>query len=206
MPYQYLPFVFILFLSTTLIGQQYSARTAHLYVQSANKFVEIEADNYQMNSTIDATNGKINLLGLLKSFEFRIGGLDQAFNSKLIKTISHPKFKYIGEITNIKMVQFNVPGKYPIDIKGTLYVWDLKRITPGTGVIEVHKDGTITAHSDISFQIEDASVEKTNKLIKSYMPPTLLLDMDKLGISKSVKVKVNGTYRKKRSSSNASSK
>jgi len=185
--------------------QQYSSRTAHIYVQSANNFVNIEADNFQVNSTIDAVSGKINMLGLLKSFEFRIGGLDQAFNSKLVKTLIHPKFKYIGKIQNLSSINFDRPGKYPITFKGILYVWDLKRVTPGEGILEVKEDGSISASTDISFLIEEASVHKANSLIKSYMPPGLTINTDKLGISRTVKVTANGTYRQRRSSSSQGS-
>ena len=186
--------------SHLLFGQQYSSRTGHLYVQSANRFVNIEADNYQINSTINAATGKIVLLGLLKSFEFRIGGLDQAFNSNAVKTISHPKFNYKGEITNISTVRFNSPGTYPVKFQGVLELWNMKRTTPGTGTITVHENGTISIASDISFQIEEASVQKANQLIKSYMPSGVNIDTDKLGISRTIRVEANGTYRKRRSS------
>ncbi len=201
MLYRSLIFFSILLLSLPLLGQQYSVRTAHLYVQSANKFANIEADNYQVNSTIDATTGKVNILGLLKSFEFRIGGLDRAFNSRLAKTVIHPKFKYIGEISNIESVNFNRPGTYSVNFKGTLIIWDMERTTPGSGTIEVHADGFISFTSDISFQIEEASVEKANKLIQSYLPSGININTDQLGLSRNIKVQASGKYRKRRSSS-----
>ena len=178
-------------------GQKYSTRTAHLFIQSSNSVANIAADNYQVNSTIDAATGKVNIVGLLKSFEFRIGGLDQAFNSDLVKTITHPKFKYTGEITNIQSVNLNSAGTYPIQFKGVLYLWNLERITPGTGTIEVHTDGSISVSSDISFQIEEASVDRANTLIKSYLPSGINLSTDQLGISRTIQVEANGTYSKR---------
>ena len=180
--------------------QQYSARTAHIYVQSTNKIVDLEADNYQVASTIDIETGKITFLGLLKSFEFRIGGLDRAFNSKIVEVLNRPKFKYVGEITNINSINFDSPGIYPVTFKGTLYLWDQKRITPGKGTIEIHSNGSISAHSDLSFQIEEASVERANELIKNNLPAGVNVTTDKLGISRDIKVEVQGTYKKKRSS------
>lgn len=190
--------------SLSLFGQQqYSARTAHIYVQSSNKIINLEADNYQVASTIDVESGKINFLGLLKSFEFRIGGLDRAFNSKIVEVLNRPKFKYIGEITNIQSVNFDSPGIYPVTFEGTLYLWDHERITPGKGTVEVHSNGSISAHSDLSFQIEEASVERANELIRNNLPSGINITTDKLGISRDIIVEVQGTYKKKRSSQSA---
>lgn len=198
---RFLLIVIFLSIAYTLLGQQYATRTAHLYVQSANKFVNIEADNYQVNGKIDATTGKVVLLGLLKSFEFRIGGLDQAFNSNAVKTISHPKFKYVGEITNLNAIRFKTPGTYPITFKGVLELWNMKRITPGKGTLTVLDNGSITIQSDISLTIEEASVQKANNLIQSYLPSSVNIDTDKLGISRTIRVEASGTYKKSRSSS-----
>ena len=183
--------------------QQYSARTAHIYVQSSNKIINLEADNYQVASTIDVETGKISFLGLLKSFEFRIGGLDRIFNSKIVEVLNRPKFKYVGEVTNIQSVNFNSPGVYPVTFKGILYMWDLKRLTLGEGTIEVYSDGSISAQSDLSFQIEEASVERANELIRKNIPPGITVTTDKLGISRDIVVEVEGTYKKKRSSQSA---
>ena len=188
----------------SLLGQQqYVDRTAHIHVEAANNFFNLVSDNYQVTSILDRESGKVNFLGLLKSFEFQVGGLDRVFNSKLTETLYHPKFKYIGTITNIGSVNFNRPGKYPVNYEGTLYVWDEKRITPGKGTIEVSADGTISAYSDLSFMIEEASMEKANTLMKKYLPPGVAIDVENLGISRKVHVEIKGTYKKRLSSSSS---
>ena len=195
----------LLFTLSLWSQQQYSARTAHIYVQSSNKIVNLEADNFQVASILNVENGDINFLGLLKSFEFRIGGLDRVFNSKIVDVLHRPKFKYLGKITNIEAVNFDQPGTYPVTFKGILYIWDSERITPGKGTIEVHSNGSISAHSDLSFMIEEASVEQANELIRRNLPAGINVTTDKLGISRAIKVEVRGTYKKKRSSSNVQS-
>ena len=195
-------FVLTLFIFSTLYGFsqiKYTARTAHIKVKSSNKFVDIEADNYQVNSTLNPETGYINFLGLLKSFEFKLGALDRVYNSKLVEVLHKPKFKYIGEIKNIKSINFNRAGVYNFEVEGTLYVWDEKRITPGKGTITVTEDGNIEAFSDISFMIEEASVEKANGLIRRYMPPGVKVDAEKLGIDRKVSTTIKARYQKKRS-------
>lgn len=195
-------FVFALFLFSTAYGYsqiKYAARTAHIKVKSSNKFTDIEADNYQVNSVLNPETGRINFLGLLKSFEFKLGALDRVYNSKLVEVLHKPKFKYIGEIKNIKSVNFNKPGVYNIQVEGILYLWDAQRVTPGTGTITIKEDGTIEAFSDISFMIEEASVEKANGLIRRYMPPGVNVDAQRLGIDRKVSTTIKVRYQKKRS-------
>lgn len=198
-------FVVTLFIFSALYGYsqqvKYAARTAHIKVKSSNKFADIEADNYQVNSTLNPETGYINFLGLLKSFEFKLGALDRVYNSKLVEVLHKPKFKYVGEIKNIKSINFNKPGVYNFEVAGTLFLWDEKRVTPGKGTITVTADGKIEAFSDISFMIEEASVEKANGLIRRYMPPGVRVDADKLGIDRKVSTTIKVTYYKKRSSS-----
>ena len=198
--------VLLFFLLFTICGfsqTKYSSRTAHIYVETRNKFMNIEADNYQVASVLDAETGSITLLGLLKSFEFKLGALDQVYNSKLVSTLSYPKFKYVGKIKNIRSINFDRPGKYPIEVSGTLYLWDAKRITPGKGTLEVKSDGSIKAYSDISFMIEEQSVAKADELIKRYLPKGVNVNTDKLGISRKITTKVDATFWKKRSATNS---
>jgi len=201
-------FVFALFLFSTVCGYsqiKYAARTAHIKVKSSNKFADIEADNYQVNSVLNPETGYINFLGLLKSFEFKLGALDRVYNSKLVEVLHKPKFKYIGEIKNIKAINFNKAGVYNFEVTGTLFLWDEKRVTPGTGTITVSEDGTIEAFSDISFMIEKASVEKANGLIRRYMPPGVKVDAEKLGIDRKVSTTIKVRYQKKRSATRRAS-
>lgn len=179
--------------------QKYGSRTAHIKVKTTNKFMDVEADNYQVNSVLDPMTGYVNFLGLLKSFEFKLGAIDQVYNSKMVSSLAKPKFKYVGKITNINSVNFNRPGTYRINVVGDLYVWDHKRTTPGTGTLTVKPDGTIEIASDISFRIEEASVVKANNLMKKYLPAGINVNTDRLGIDRKVSTKLKVTYQKKRS-------
>jgi len=75
---------FFLFFTTTLSAQKYISRTAHVHIKSTNRITDIEADNYQVASVLDSENGNIDFIGLLKSFEFKLGAADQLFNSKMV--------------------------------------------------------------------------------------------------------------------------
>ncbi|MEM1121832.1 MAG: hypothetical protein AAGJ18_15380 [Bacteroidota bacterium] len=197
----------LLCVSIFAFGQlKYGSRTAHINVKSSNKFMDVEADNYQVASTLDPATGYVNFLGLLKSFEFKLGAIDQVYNSKMVSSLAKPKFKYVGKITNIKSVNFDRPGTYPIQVKGDLFIWDMKRVTPGTGTLIVKNDGSVEVASDISFRIEEASVNKANALMRKYLPAGVNVDTDRLGIDRKVSTQLKVTYRKKRATTRSTGK
>lgn len=187
----------LLFLFTTIttFGQvKYITRTAHVHVKSTNRVMDIEADNYQVASVLDATTGKIDFIGLLKSFEFKLGAADQLFNSKMVDVSTHPNIKFSGQIQNMDQINLTRSGTYTIEVKGTLYIWDEKRVTSAKGTIVVNSDGSIKASSNFDMVIEDGSVNKVNELMKEKLPEVMTIDTETLGISKTIKVTCDMTY------------
>lgn len=191
----FITLLFLLFTVALTAQTTYYTRTAHLHVKSSNKIKNIEADNYQVFSTFNTKTGALILEGLIKSFEFKIGAANRIFNSKQINVAQYPKIKYVGEVTNLSSINFSKPGTYRLDIKGTLYVWDEKRITPAQATIKVNADGTISAESSLFFMIEEKNVEKTNQLLKEKLPSIIDFDVNSLGISRKIYVDADMTFR-----------
>lgn len=190
--------LFFLFVATTAFSQiKYITRTAHIHVKSTNRVVDIEADNYQVASVLDAQTGKIDFIGLLKSFEFKLGAADQLFNSKMVNVSSYPNIKFSGQIQNMDKINFTQPGTYTLNVKGTLYIWDEKRVTSAKGTVVVNSDGSIKASSNFDMVIEDGSVNKVNELMREKLPKVVTVDTETLGISKTIRVSCEMTYRVK---------
>ncbi|MEM6316949.1 MAG: hypothetical protein AAF960_04725 [Bacteroidota bacterium] len=187
---------FLLFgLSAT--AQKYITRTAHINVKSENRFTTIEADNYQVASVFDAQTGNIDYIGLLKSFEFKLGAADQLFNSKMVDVSAHPNIKFTGKIYDIQRIDFSKPGEHTITVNGVLYIWDEKRVTSAVGKMRINADGSIEATSSFNMVIEDGSVEKANQLMREKLPSVIAVDTETLGISKNVAVNLTMTYKAK---------
>lgn len=187
--------LFVLLFFSTSYSQKYVTRTAHINVKSTNRFTDIEADNYQVASVFDTQTGAIDFIGLLKSFEFKLGAADQLFNSKMVDVSAYPNIKFTGKIQNIHTINFAQPGEHTITVNGVLYIWDEKRVTSAVGKIIVNGNGAIEATSNFNLVIEDGSVEKANKLMKEKLPSVVSVDVEKLGISKTVAVKLKMTYK-----------
>jgi len=184
-----------LFFTTNAFSQKYITRTAHVNVKSTNSITDIEADNYQVASVFDRATGNIDFIGLLKSFEFKLGAADQLFNSKMVDVSAHPNIKFTGQIADIHKINFDKPGEYTTTVNGVLYIWDEKRVTSAVGKLKVNADGSIVANSDFTMMIEEGSVAKVNQLMKDKLPSVISVDTETLGISRKVQITLNMTYK-----------
>ncbi len=187
----------VLFFTSQIVGQEYMTRTGHVNVESRNKFKDIIADNYQIISVLNAQSGSISFQGLIRSFEFKMGAIDRAVNSKNLNVSAHPKISFDGRVVNFKRIDFNKPGSYNVKVRGNLYIWDEKRVTVADGVVEVGKDGILKATSTFVMRIEEQSVNKLNDLMRKKLPDVLNINTNTLGISRDILINLDLTYKRK---------
>lgn len=193
-----LSLLLILLSSSSITYSQASlfTRSAHVNVQSNNNVKDIEADNYQVNSFIDLTQNTIKFEGLLKSFEFKLGSLDRAFNSDRVKLNKYPKIRFEGTISGIEQLDLDNFHEYPVTVDGTLYIWDEKRKTSATGTVTTIGDGSqVFASSGFTMTIEEKSMDKLNQLVKEKVP--LGVSANSFGVSRDILILLDATYKVK---------
>lgn len=174
----------------------FTTRTGHVAVFSSSSLMDVEAHNYQVYSTLDQETGETNFTALIKSFEFKLGLADRAFNNKRLSVVEKPKIFFKGAITNLDDISFDLAGTYPIAIEGTLEVWGFTRIIKDSGTIKVAPNGDLEAHADLRITIEQASIDKINELMRLHLPAVVNVDADDLGISRNIDIQVDMTYKK----------
>ena len=189
--------ILLLLISGTLNAQEYFTRTGHVHVNSSNKFKNIEADNYQIISVFDSNTGEITFEGLLRSFEFKLGALDRAVNSRDLDVSAFPKIKFKGKVKGFRQIDFSKAGTYNVVVKGNLFIWDEKRVTSANGTIIVGNDGRMTANSSFIMTIEEQSVEKLNDLMRKKLPDILNINTNTLGVSRDINIDLEATYQLK---------
>lgn len=191
-------FLFVLsiafILNTTCQAQIFMTRTAHVNVHSANKLKSIDADNYQVVSSINFETGDIKFEGLLKSFEFKLGALDRVFNSERINVNQYPKFRFEGKLEGFQNIKPDKAGEYTVKVKGTLYLWDEKRITSAVGKVRSDGNGKLYADSDFVMRIEEQSMVKLNELIDQKLPDIVNLSTDTFGVDRDIKINLDAVY------------
>lgn len=187
-------FLSLFFLSFTP-PSKYVSRTGHIHVESHSRFLDVVADNFQVYCEIQPSAGQVVARGLIKSFEFKMGALDRAFNSDRVNLSEFTKFRYEGSIANLAQINFDKPGNYPVRVNGVLYVGSYQRITSAQGVLRISSDGTLRAETSFLMRIEEESVETINRLMKEKLPSVIALDANKLGISRDIQLTLNANFR-----------
>jgi len=193
---RYFSFLFFVLLGLgATIPSKYVSRTGHLHVESHSTYLDVIADNYQVYCEVTPATGVITIKGLTKSFEFKLGALDRAFNSDRVNMTQFAKFDYKGKITNLNQVDFTRPGSYTVTVDGTLHIGSFKRLTKANGLLVVGTDGTIKTDTSFKIRIEEESVQTINRLMKEKLPSLLALDADRLGVSRDIQLKLNASFR-----------
>ena len=189
----------ILYLFTSLwvadveVPSKYVSRTGHLHVESHSTYLDVIADNYQVYCELVPSSGEVSIMGLTKSFEFKLGALDRAFNSDRVQLGEFAKFTYDGQITNLGQINFSKPGSYRVEVDGLLRVGSFKRKTLVSGLINVDASGQIKTDTNFRIRIEEQSVRTINRLMKEKLPSVIALDVDKLGVSRDIQLKLSAS-------------
>ena len=188
----------ILLLNFSLVhSQSLYSKTGHINVVSENKIKKVEADNYQVYSTVDLTTGDVNFEGLLKSFEFKLGAADRVFSSDRVNVKQYPKIRFEGKIP-VTQIDLNTYGEINVEVDGMLYIWDEKRRTKANVTITSVGDGKqVFAYSSFLMRIEEGSMKKLNSIMKDKLPDVLNLNTETLGISRDIIVNLDATYKVK---------
>ncbi len=181
--------------ATTTLPSKYVSRTGHIHVESHSTYLDVIADNYQVYCEINPHTGIVQIKGLTKSFEFKLGAIDRAFNSDRFNLSEFAKFNFDGQVTNMSSIKFDKPGSYPIQVDGNLYIGTYVRKTSARGTVVVKNDGTLRTDTSFSIRIEEESVQTINKLMKQKLPSMIALDADKLGVSRDIQLQLNASFR-----------
>jgi len=178
-------------------SQSLYSKTGHINVVSENKIKKVEADNYQVYSTVDLDTGDVKFEGLLKSFEFKLGAADRVFSSDKVNVKQYPKIRFEGKIPPVEL-DLNNFSEVTVEVDGTLYLWDEKRRTKATVQITSVGDGKqVFAYSSFLMRIEEASMKKLNQIMKDKLPSVLGINTESLGISRDIIVNLDATYKVK---------
>ena len=195
---QYLLSTILVFTASISHAQSLYSKTGHINVVSENSIKKVEADNYQVYSTVDLTTGDVKFEGLLKSFEFKLGAADRVFSSEKVNIKQYPKIRFEGKIPPVEL-DMNNYSEVTVEVDGMLYLWDEKRRTKAQVQITSVGDGKqVFAYSSFLMRIEEGSMKKLNQIMKEKLPEVLNINTNTLGISRDIIVNLDATYKVKK--------
>lgn len=149
-------FVLTAISATSLLAQKtFETKTAQVHFIAVDD-KDIDAVNKEAVSRLEP-NGKLSFIMLMKGFHFDMSKMEEHFNSEYIESDKFPRAFFNGQITNIKSVDFNKDGKYPVTIAGNMQVHGVNKAIQTNGTLEV-KNGTVKANAQFTVTLKDFGI------------------------------------------------
>ena len=142
-------------LATANSQDRYFTKSGAINFFSKAPLEDITADNNQVLSIIDASNAKMAISILMKSFLFDKALMQEHFNENYVESDKYPKATFKGEI-----LDFNTLSENPKDfkVKGALNIHGVSKDI--IVVATMNKvNNTITAVGNFIINLEDFEVE-----------------------------------------------
>ncbi|MEZ4776698.1 MAG: YceI family protein [Bacteroidia bacterium] len=153
--------VFAIVLLTTIFqlhAQKYMTRTGHIKFFSHTAMEDIEANNHQVTSILDAGTGEIVFAVLMKSFQFEKALMQEHFNEKYVESAKFPKATFKGKIANLEEINFAKDGSYKTKVNGSLTIHGVTKEVSTEGLIVV-ADGKVSSSAKFPVAVADYDIK-----------------------------------------------
>lgn len=152
----------------------YQTKSGKVKFFSSTTFEDIEAINAQADCKL-ATNGQMVFMVAIKGFKFDNSLMQEHFNEDYMESAKFPKAVFMGNIVDLKAVDFTKDGSYKVAVKGTLEIHGIKKETTANGTVDI-KAGKAQAKSVFKINITDFGIK--GKAIGSEVSKTLEITVD----------------------------
>lgn len=143
----------------------YSTKSGKVKFFSSTAVEDIEAINTQADAKL-GTNGQMVFMVAIKGFKFDNALMQEHFNGDgYMESSKFPKAVFMGNILNLKSVDFTKDGSYKIAVKGNMQIHGVKKEVTVPGSIEI-KGGKVASKSVFKVKIADYGVKGHDKVAK----------------------------------------
>jgi polyisoprenoid-binding protein YceI len=151
-------FFLIFFFGFKGFSQTYITRNGNISFSSHTALEDVEAENNEAVSVLNAATGDLEFKVAVKSFHFKKTAMEDHFNDDdYMASEKFPKAGFKGKITNISSVNFSKDGVYNVSVSGDLTIRDVTKPISADGTITV-KEGNITVTSTFTIKRKEYNV------------------------------------------------
>jgi len=149
-----------------LSAQKFMTKTGHIKFYSETPMETIEADNTQVNSAYDHSNGVFVFKVLMKSFEFEKALMQEHFNENYIESDTYPIATFKGKIINNNDIDLSKNGQVEVQVKGTLKMHGISKEIETNGIMDI-QSGMIHATAKFDVKPSDFNIEIPGAVVKN---------------------------------------
>lgn len=143
----------------------YQTKSGKVKFFSSTAVEDIEAINNQADAKL-GTNGQMVFMIAIKGFKFDNSLMQEHFNGDgYMESSKFPKAVFMGNIVDLKAVDFTKDGSYKVSVKGKMEIHGIKKDITVPGTIEI-KAGKVTSKSVFKVKVGDYGVKGHEKVAK----------------------------------------
>jgi len=154
-------------------GQKWFTKTGTVSFFSHTNLEDIKAKTSQATVIFDASTGEFNTKVLIQAFQFKKKLMQEHFNENYMESTKYPEAVFIGNIANIKSINFTKDTTYRITCNGKLTMHGVtKDIVCNNGTLKISDNSKATIKAQFSVLLKDYNIEKP-KLYKNNISDTI---------------------------------
>ena len=147
--------VSVLFMGLVHGQEKYITKQGHISFFSHSPVEDIKADNNQVLSIIDTSNGQIAVSLLIQSFIFEKSLMQEHFNENYMESHKYPKAVFKGKIQDLGDI---TEHKQTVGITGELTIRGITKPIETTAEIKKLDDGIILV-GDFLVEVKDYNIK-----------------------------------------------
>lgn len=155
---------------------KYFTKNGKINFYSVAPLEDIEAKHKSAVAVLDTKTGTLQFSALIKGFEFENEEMQQHFNEDYLESDKFPKSEFKGQIINNAAVNYQKPGTYPVQVRGTLSIRGVSKEVQTPGTIKVDGDG-LKAAATFNVQVADYNI-KIPSLVKDKIAKSVKITID----------------------------
>ena len=147
-----------LILSQSMIAQKYMTQNGVISFFSSTPVEDIEAVNNQVSAVLNAENGEIASVLLMKAYNFEKALMQEHFNEKYVESEKYPKSTFKGKIVNFKELDLSKDTPNKVLINGSLSIHGVTNQVEVEGVL-TNIDGIMNLKFSFPVEVADYAIE-----------------------------------------------
>ncbi len=143
--------------NVSVAQDKYFSRDGKVTFFSDAPMEKIDGINKKATSVIDTETGKIEVMILMKAFEFEKALMQEHFNENYVESDKYPKAVFKGEIDNKQDVKWSVDGNYPVKLSGTMTMHGETKDLVTEALIKI-SGGKVNGNSEFNISLSDYKI------------------------------------------------
>ena len=108
--------------SNLVFAQKFFTKNGSISFFSKTTIENIQADNNQVMSVLNAQTGELQFSLLIKGFHFKKALMEEHFNENYLESDQFPKATFKGTIADIYKINFSNDAVYPVLVLSLIHI------------------------------------------------------------------------------------